>query len=69
MLTAGTDDRIFPIDGVHDLVQRATAAYTRVQAPDRFRALIFPGGHAFPDDVKAEAYAFLDGWLRPYLQK
>jgi hypothetical protein len=64
MLTAGTEDLIFPIDGVRALAERAAAAYAQEQAPDRFRALIFPGGHAFPDDVKAEAYAFLDRWLR-----
>jgi len=63
MLTAGTEDLIFPIDGVRALAERATAAYARAQAPERFRALIFPGGHAFPDDVKSEAYAFLDRWL------
>jgi dienelactone hydrolase len=63
MLTAGVDDRLFPIDGVRAIVERATAAYAREQAPDRFRALIFAGGHVFPDDVKAEAYAFLDRWV------
>ena len=63
MLTAGTEDRLFPIDGVRAIVERAVEAYTREQALERFRALIFPGGHAFPDDVKAEAYAFLDRWL------
>lgn len=62
MLTAGTEDRLFPIDGVQAIVERAAAAYA--QAPERFRALIFPGGHTFPEDVKAEAYAFLDQWLR-----
>ncbi len=64
MLTAGAEDRLFPIDGVRAIVERATAAYAREQASDRFRALIFPGSHTFPDDVKAEAYAFLDRWLK-----
>lgn len=65
MLTAGTTDRLFPLDGVQAIVERARAAYERERAPERFRALIFPGGHQFPDDVKAEAYAFLDRWLGP----
>jgi dienelactone hydrolase len=64
MLTAGAEDRLFPIDGVRAIVERAAAAYAEARAPERFRALIFPGGHIFPDDVKAEAYAFLDQWLR-----
>jgi dienelactone hydrolase len=64
MLTAGDEDWLFPIDGVHAIVERAAAAYADAQSPERFRALIFPGGHIFPDDVKAEAYAFLDQWLQ-----
>jgi dienelactone hydrolase len=63
MLTAGADDRLFPIDGVRAIAERATAAYSGEQASERFRALIFSGGHTFPDDIKAEAYAFLDRWL------
>jgi dienelactone hydrolase len=63
MLTAGVEDRIFPIDGVRDLAAAAEAAYARLGAAERFRALIFPGGHSMPDAVKAEAYAFLDRWL------
>jgi dienelactone hydrolase len=65
MLTAGTTDRLFPLDGVQAIVERASAAYEQEEAPERFRALIFEGGHQFPDDVKAEAYAFLDRWLGP----
>jgi dienelactone hydrolase len=64
LLTAGTTDRLFPLDGVQAIVERATAAYAREGAADRFRALIFPGGHTFPDDIKAQAYTFLDRWLR-----
>ena len=29
-----------------------------------FRAIRFDGAHAFPDEVKAEAYAWLDAQLR-----
>ena len=63
LLTAGEEDRIFPIDGVRALAETAQTAYTRAGAPDRFRAIIFPGEHSFPGQVKAEAYAFLDRWL------
>ncbi|HEY4385064.1 MAG TPA: dienelactone hydrolase family protein [Ktedonobacteraceae bacterium] len=64
LLTAGENDSLFPIDGVHALAATAQQAYTSAGVPDRFRAIIFPGGHSFPDDVKSEAYAFLDRWLR-----
>jgi dienelactone hydrolase len=64
LLTAGESDPIFPIDGVCTLVTIAQQAYTDADVPDHFRAVIFPGGHSFPEDVKAEAYAFLDQWLK-----
>jgi dienelactone hydrolase len=63
MLTAGEQDAIFPIDGVRELAAAAEAAYAERGVSERFRALIFPSGHSFPDQVKAEAYAFLDRWL------
>jgi dienelactone hydrolase len=62
-LTAGTGDGIFPLDGVQAIAERAAAAYRQAGVPERFRAIIFPGGHSFPDEVKAEAYAFLDRWV------
>jgi dienelactone hydrolase len=64
MLTAGATDAIFPIDGVHTLAQRAQETYEQAGASEHFRARIFQAGHSFPDDVKAEAYAFLDQWLK-----
>jgi dienelactone hydrolase len=64
LLTAGVDDRIFPVDGVRALAEMARAAYARLGVPERFRPIVFPGAHSFPDEVKAEAYAFLDQWLR-----
>jgi dienelactone hydrolase len=63
LLTAGVDDTIFPIDGVRDLSDLAAGAYARAGVPDRFQAIIFPAGHSFPVEVKAEAFAFLDRWL------
>ena len=63
LLTAGEQDAIFPIDGVRALAVSAEAAYAACGVPDRFRAIIFPSGHSFPDSVKAQAYAFLDRWL------
>ncbi len=63
LFTAGEEDRIFPIDGVREIAEKAQAAYTQAGVPDRFRAILFPAGHSFPDEVKAEAYVFLDRWL------
>jgi dienelactone hydrolase len=63
LLSAGEQDTIFPIDGVRALAVSAEAAYAERGVPERFRAIIFPAGHSFPDHVKAEAYALLDRWL------
>lgn len=63
LLTAGEGDAIFPIDGVREFADAARAAYEAAGVPERFRAVTFDGGHGFPNDVKAEAYAFLDRWL------
>ena len=51
------------IDGVHSIVEKALHQYTLAGVPERFGAIVFPAGHSFPDDVKAEAYGFLDHWL------
>ena len=64
MLTAGESDPLFPIDGVRELAATAQRHYAEAGAPERFRAIIFPSGHSFPADVKAEAYAFIDHWLK-----
>lgn len=64
LLTAGEQDNIFPIDGVRALAATAQTAYARAGVPERFRAIIFPAGHSFPDEVKVEAYTFLDRWLQ-----
>ena len=45
------------------LVENAQHHYTQEGVPERFQAILFSAGHSFPDDVKAEAYGFLDRWL------
>jgi len=63
LLAAGETDPLFPIDGVRSIVEKAQHQYMQVGMPERFRAIVFPAGHSFPDDVKAQAYGFLDHWL------
>ena len=64
LLTAGESDAIFPIDGVHAVIERARLVYSQQNAAERFQAVLFPGGHSFPAEVKAQAYEFLDRWLK-----
>jgi len=63
LLTAGESDSLFPVDGVRDIVARTQRQYAEAGAPERFEAIFFPSGHSFPDEVKAQAYAFLDRCL------
>jgi dienelactone hydrolase len=63
LLTAGVRDPLFPIDGVRAIVAAARRQYAAAGVPERFEALLFPGGHSFPDEVKAEVYTFVDRWL------
>jgi dienelactone hydrolase len=65
MMTNGTGDGIFPIDGVREIAETAGQAYRAMGAADRFRSIQFEGGHSFPDSVKQEAYAWLDRFLHP----
>jgi dienelactone hydrolase len=64
LLTAGDTDHLFPIDGVRSLVEKARHRYTQEGVPERFQAILFSSGHSFPDEVKGEAYSFLDRWLK-----
>lgn len=64
LFTAGEIDVIFPADGVRTIVERGRHAYEQQGVAEHFQAVIFPGGHTFPDEVKAQAYAFLDRWLK-----
>jgi dienelactone hydrolase len=64
LLTAGETDPLFPVDGVRSVVEHAQRVYAQKGVPERFQAILFPAGHSFPDQVKAQAYAFLDRWLQ-----
>ncbi|GAC1357696.1 MAG: alpha/beta fold hydrolase [Ktedonobacteraceae bacterium] len=63
LLTAGVQDRIFPIDGVRQIAQAARSAYEAAIRPDAFRLRAFAAGHSFAAETRAEAYAWLDRWL------
>jgi dienelactone hydrolase len=64
LLTSGEEDRLFPIEGVRRLVARVRAAYEAAGGAGRFEAILFPGGHSFPENLRQRAYAFLDRYLK-----
>jgi dienelactone hydrolase len=64
MLTAGKTDPLFPLDGLINIIEAARKVYAQLGAIDHFQSVIFEGGHNLPDEVKVEAYTFLDRWLK-----
>lgn len=54
-MSHGTEDAIFPMEGVRQVTRRARGAF----APGKLLAVTFRGAHSFPDAVKRRAYAFL----------
>lgn len=63
MMTNGTEDRIFPIDGVREIAKIAKKSYLEKGIGENFKSVIFQGAHSFPQDIKAEAYEWLDKYL------
>ncbi len=59
----GSEDWIFPIDGVKEISEMAGDKYRKMGKAENFRSIIFEGGHAFPLEVKSEAFAWLDKFL------
>ncbi len=59
LVLAGASDRIFPIDGVRETVERARAAYAARGAGRSLVLDIDSGGHAFDRPRRDIAYRFL----------
>ena len=63
MMFSGGSDRIFPVEGVQRLIAHARQAYLSANAAEHFEAVIFPGGHSFPEHLRDRAYDFLERHL------
>ena len=63
-MTSGTEDIIFPIDGVREIVEKAEKTYRAKGKAENFLPVIFDAGHSFPDDVKTRVYNWLDAILK-----
>lgn len=64
LMTSGSEDYIFPMDGVMEIRNKAEQKYKEFGVDDHFCSIVFAGGHSFPDDVKDKAYTFLDRFLK-----
>lgn len=63
LMTNGAEDLIFPIDGVREIGGIAGEKYDELGKKENFKSIIFEGKHSFPNEVKVEAYAWLDKFL------
>jgi transcriptional regulator with XRE-family HTH domain len=53
LMTNGTQDGIFPIDGVREIAATAGGKYASIGRAEYFKSVVFEGGHSFPPAVKA----------------
>jgi dienelactone hydrolase len=63
LLACGTEDPIFPIRGVRQIDAALSRRYRELSAEAYYRLITFEGGHSFPDEVRREAYDWLDKHL------
>ena len=63
-INAPKRDSNFELSGVKDCVRAAAPVYALLGAPNRLRAVHPNAEHAFPPDIREQAYAFVDGILK-----
>lgn len=59
MMTNGTDDYIFPLEGVKKVRDYALGCYESMGISEKYNCVIFKGDHSFPEKLREEAYQFL----------
>ena len=63
-VNAPQHDDNFDVGGVRKVVAEAVRAFAVTGAPERLVAVYPDCGHDFPDDIRRQAYDWLDGQLR-----
>lgn len=64
LAVAPLHDSNFAVQGVRDVVAKATPVYAKLGAADKLRAIYPDAGHDFPADARETAYRFLDEMLK-----
>jgi dienelactone hydrolase len=57
-------DANFEVSGVRDCVRAATPVYALLGAPEALHAVHPDAGHAFPPEIREQAYAFIERALK-----
>lgn len=63
-ISAPVKDANFEVSGVEDCVNAASKVYDLLGAPENLKAVHPDCEHDFPPEVRAEAYAFIDSYLK-----
>jgi hypothetical protein len=63
LVIQGSQDRLFPLDGVHRALAKIGAVYERAGIPERYAGRIYDAPHQFNLAMQDEASAWLDRWL------
>lgn len=58
-------DSNFEVSGVKDVMAKVEPAYKALGAADKLKAIYPDAGHEWPAEARAEAYQFVDKWLKP----
>jgi len=64
LASAPLRDHNFDLDGAKDCVKAALPVYELLGAKDKLKGYYPDCDHNFPDEVRAEAYGWLDRWLK-----
>lgn len=64
LAVAPLKDHNFEVSGVKDCIQAAAPVYRLLGAQEKLKAIYPDAGHDFPDDARAQAYAWFDRWLK-----
>jgi len=63
LVIQGSQDRLFPLDGVERALSKLSAVYQKAGVPDHYTGRIYDAPHQFNLEMQAEAFAWLDRWL------
>jgi dienelactone hydrolase len=58
-------DSNFEVSGVKDVLAKVEPAYKALGASEKVKAIYPDAGHEWPAEARAEAYQFVDKWLKP----
>lgn len=64
LITNGTEDKLFPLDGVNQIIKTAEEHYENAGYKENFKSIIFNSGHSFGSDVKEVVYEWIDNQVQ-----